>query len=122
MLFGAEAAAQVIQVEWQALAVFGSTVGGALVAAAKIVSSQLAKNADGVAKRHEENRADSQEGRKDDRDLSVAILSIQSQTVKTLADMQAEIRRVLERLGECEAEGGSKPHPALPPHPKKTNR
>lgn len=113
MIF-AEAVQQVIQVEWQSLAAFGSIVGGAIVGAAKIVANQLGKNAKATDKRHEDNRTDAREARDENRALSAAILNIQSQTVKTLAELQAEIRLVLQRLDACEdgAETGSKTHPS----------
>lgn len=89
---------QIIQVEWQALAVFGSAVGGALVAAAKIIASQLSAGQVAQTKRHEENRADAREARDENRALSQAILTIQGKTVETLAGLQSEIERIVTRL------------------------
>jgi hypothetical protein len=115
---------QVIQVEWQALAAFGATVGAAIVGAAKIIATQLKHNAEkasaDMAGRHRENREDAIEARKENRELSGAILSIQSRTVQTLAETQAEIRALLDRLpaGECEAEPGSKSHTPFGPKNK----
>lgn len=104
---------QVIQVEWQALAAFGSILGGAVVTAAKLIGTQLQANADATAKRHEENRADAREARDENRQLSQTILSIQSETARTLAGVQAEVARVVERLDRIEGHG-SKAHQPLP--------
>lgn len=98
----------VIQIDWQNASIIGGGIGGALIAAAKMIVEQLKSNSSSTNKRHEDNRADAIEARKENRDLSGAILNIQSQTVKTLQEVQAEIRAVLTRLGQCEV--GSKQH------------
>lgn len=115
MLF---ADAQVIQVEWQAMAVFGSAVGGAIVTAAKILATQIGRNSAAQDRRHEENRQDAiaarddaREARDENRHLSQAILTIQGKTVETLTGLQAEIERVVARLDRLEGvSAGSKTH------------
>lgn len=115
-LFGEQA--QVIQVEWQALSAFGGIVGGSLVAAAKIVAGQLAKNSSAQDKRHEENRSDAKEAREENRNLFRSVLTLQGESIQGMAALQTEVRAVLERLGACEE--GSKNHAPLPPGgPKK---
>ncbi len=114
-------APQVIQVEWQALAAFGSIIASAILGAAKLVAVQLARNGEATDKRHQENRNDAKEAREENRGLSQAILNIQSQTVRTLEGMQTEIRHVVTRLDGLE--GGSKNHAPLdeahPPRPRR---
>lgn len=110
---------QVIQVEWQALAAFGATIGGALVAAAKILASQWQTYSAAADERHKENRADAREARDENRALSNAILTIQGKTVETLTGLQAEIERVVTRLDRLEGiANGSKTHAPLPCHEK----
>ena len=70
----AEASATVIQVEWQSLAALGSLLGGAIVAAAKILAYQWAANIAFEEKRHEEGRTDAQEARDENRELSKMLL------------------------------------------------
>ncbi len=118
----AESPPILLQFDWQTASIIGGTIGGAIVGAAKIVVEgakmvvrQLEANSVATGLRHNENRSDATEARKENRDLSGAILNIQSQTVKTLGELQAEIRSVLVKLGQCEP--GSKVH-TYPPNPK----
>lgn len=106
-------ASQVIQVEWQALAAFGSAVGGAIVWAGKVIAGQLASNAAATNKRHEENRQDAAEARAENRSLSQAILMIQGKTVESLGGLQGEIERIVTRLDRIEGNTGSKSHAPL---------
>lgn len=104
--------AQVIQVEWQSLAAFGSAIGAGLVAAAKMLATQLAKNSAETTKRHEENRQDAREAREENRALSQVIITTQGETARTLAGVQNEIQRVVERIDRLEH--GSQQHQPLP--------
>ncbi len=101
-------AVTVIQVEWQALTAFGATLVGGLLGAAKIIAVQMKDNATTVTQRHTENRADATEAREENRTLSRSIMSIQSETVKTMVGMQREIMRMTEKM-----EPGSKQYRPL---------
>lgn len=91
-------AGYVIQIEWQGLASAAVAIGGSIVGAGKIVALQLSRNADSIQKRHLENREDAKEARDENRVLSQAILKVQAETVKSLTEMQGEIRAVLVEL------------------------
>lgn len=126
----AEAATNVIQIEWQALvaasSAIGLAIGTAIVTAAKILTAQWKENVAFEAQRHKEAREDSLEARKENRGLSQMILDNQARAVETqarsvenqarMADamlgMQREIERILNHL-QMDSRG-SKPHAALP--------
>ena len=94
----AEVPNYIIQADWGALVAAAGTVSAGLVAAARLISSQLGKTDDATQKRHAELREDAKEARTENRLLSQAILKIQSETVKTLAAMQQEIKVMAARM------------------------
>jgi hypothetical protein len=107
---------QVIHIEWQALAAFGSILGGFIVTAAKILANQAQKYAEAMERRHVENRQDAVEARAENRQLSAAIMDIQARSVQTLVELQGEIRHLSDRVGA--PDHGSKEHATHPARPR----
>lgn len=115
----AEITPTVIQIDWQSASIVGGGIGTAILAAAKMLVEQLKANVAATNQRHNDNRADAErfrsesridtaEARKENRELSGAILNISSQQVRSLSELQAEIRAVLNKLAEFDP--GSKTH------------
>lgn len=102
----------VIQVSWQGLAAAGVSIGGSIVAAAKIISAQWEKNSrevnEGINQRHAENRQDSKEHRDENRELSKLILDIQGKTVETLVGLNSQIELMTEFLKKVQCHGETK--------------